>query len=367
MKASVRDNVDKIISTYLNNRAFTACAVGVSRFNRAGISGTDIYRGTTGRHYTDVKVDKNSLFDVASLTKPLVTLLSLLSLIRQGKTGFHEKLDSLLPCKVPNDKKNITLLQLIGHRSGLPAHRQYYKKTSQNVRLDTNRICSWILDEPLQNAPGERYIYSDLDYILLGRVVEYKSGEDMAAYWRREIVNPLALGGEFHIYGEDTATKGKYVSTGCTSFDEGDVYGQVHDENCRAAGRILGHAGLFSTLHGVVSLCNCILQSCLECSGHPAYEDKDIRFLLESGGGSQWACGFDVRTGREPSSGTLFSERTIGHLGFTGTSMWIDIHQRISVVLLTNRVIYGMKANIFQKMRPLLHDAVMGAFSSKIT
>ncbi|HKJ66236.1 MAG TPA: serine hydrolase domain-containing protein [Desulfopila sp.] len=366
MTAIMKENVGKIISTYLNNKAFTACAVGVSSYVGGEINVADLYRGTTGRHSTDVQVDKKSLFDVASLTKPLVTLLSLLSLIRQGKADFSEKIESLLACKVPQDKKNITLLHLIGHMSGLPAHRQYYEKTAQNSRLDGNRICRWILDEPLESAPGERYIYSDLGYILLGRIVEHKSGEGIAAYWRREIVEPLALDDEFHIYGETSVAKEKYVSTGCNSFDEDDVYGQVHDENCRAAGRILGHAGLFSTLHGVVSLCNCILLSCLEFSGHPAYRDKDMHFLLEAGVGGQWACGFDVRTGREPSSGTLFSEKTIGHLGFTGTSMWIDIQKRISVVLLTNRVIHGLQTNTLQYMRPLLHDAVMRSFSSKI-
>ncbi len=366
MAATPMEKIEKILLSYLNKRTFTACALGASRRVGKDFSVVDMYRGTIGSHGTDPPVDKNSFFDVASLTKPLFTLLCLLSLIRQGKTDFSENLASLLPCRVPEDKKSITLLQLIGHRSGLPAHRQYYRKKKPDARLDHQHFCRWILDEPLESAPGERYIYSDLDYILLGRIVEHKSGEDMAVYWRREIVEPLALGGEFHIYGEAPAAKEKIVSTGSDRFDEDDVYGLVHDDNCRAAGRILGHAGLFSTLHGVVSLCNCILLSCLECSGHPAYRDSDMRFLLQSGTGRRWACGFDGRTGEKPSSGTLFSERTIGHLGFTGTSMWIDIEKRISVVLLTNRVIYGLDASSIQQMRPLLHDAVVRLICSKI-
>jgi len=360
------ERIDEIVTRYLNNRIITACAVGLSRRDEKKFAIVDLFWGVTGRGLADPPVDKNTFFDVASLTKPLVTLLCLLSLIRQGKTDFSEDLATLLPCVVPEDKKEITLLQLIGHLSGLPAHRKYYQKKKPAQNLDPGLLCCWILDEPLACAPGEEYIYSDLDYMLLGRIIEHKSGEDMGAYWRREIVDPLKLGDEFHLYGEPVGSKKNFVSTGGDGFEEDEGHGQVHDDNCRAAGRVLGHAGLFSTLHGVVSLCNCILQSCLEGEGHPAYRDSDMRFLLAAGLGNRWACGFDVRTGEKPSSGTFFSERSIGHLGFTGTSLWIDLEKKLSVVLLTNRVIYGQDASGIRQMRPLLHDAAIEALSPNV-
>ena len=135
--------------------------------------------------------------------------------------------------------------------------------------------------------------------------------------------------------------------------------GIVHDDNCRAAGYIQGHAGLFSTLDGIMGLCEHLLMSALSKEKHPNYDQVDLDFFMYEKFKKKWSYGFDVPTGKNPSCGNRFSDITIGHLGFTGTSFWIDlVHKRV-VVLLTNRVLFGSDKGKIQILRPMLYNQVI--------
>ena len=137
--------------------------------------------------------------------------------------------------------------------------------------------------------------------------------------------------------------------------------GVVHDENCRAVGGVAGHAGLFGTVEGVLELCNHLVRQLRGEETHPAYSNEKLRQLLTRHGESTWMYGFDTPSIKGSSSGMYFSDQSAGHLGFTGTSFWIDLARGISVVLLTNRVHPTRENYGIRKFRPLFHDIVMKA------
>ncbi len=354
------ERAEKIIITYLNNKAFTACALGFSRLEEGEFRRQNGYWGKRGRQKDDPFVDRDSLFDLASLTKPLFTLLSILCLIREKKTSWNERLESLLSNhSVPRDKKEITLRQLVSHYSGLPAHKEYYKRRPEGDGvLEHDRIVEWILEEPLEQRPGDRYVYSDLDYIILGKIIENISGEGMATYWRSRIGRRLSLNHHFYIAGEKQEDGHSFVSTSCDPGAGSNASAVVHDHNCRATGTILGHAGLFSTLDGVAALCECLMDSLRENSDNSCLDRRTLFSLFDTEAAGRWAHGFDVVTAKS-SSGRYFSDKTIGHLGFTGTSFWIDLQRNLSVVLLTNRVVYEDTHEAIRRMRPLVHNGVL--------
>jgi CubicO group peptidase (beta-lactamase class C family) len=358
--------MDEKISIYLNDRVSTACALGL--FYQEG----DIYvkdKGFYGRcdkYKESLKINDKSYFDVASLTKPIVTLLSLLALKKEKKISFEDTLDSLLP-EIPSDKKGITVLQLVSHFSGLPAHKPYYKKLiNLNVKERKREILQLIIHENLEKRPGAEFLYSDLGYILLGSIIEESSGELLENYWKMKIADPLNVTNYFKFTQDYKKENDKlFVVTGTCPWTDKTLCGVVHDDNCRVLGCMSGHAGLFSTLEGILSITTNVFFQIVEKVRHPCINRDDLKFLLNRQRTGHWAYGFDVPSQVGSSSGQLFSRKTIGHLGYTGTSFWIDLSKKIIVVLLTNRVIYGNDNTKIKEMRRATHDAAMEAIEKR--
>jgi serine-type D-Ala-D-Ala carboxypeptidase len=355
-------SIDNILLTYLHKNTFSGCAVGFSNFKERGFKRKYYYKGKVDNIDSAVYIDRNTLFDLASLTKPLVTVLCLLALKKERKLVFEDKIARHLPFTLPDDKKNITILDLIRHTSGLPAHRPYYKEISKsNEILDVNNVIKEVLDEELISEPGDIYLYSDLDYIILGYLIEKLCGESIGSFWQRKISEPLGLSKEFFWQnGNDGYFENiSFAVTGFCSWTGAKLCGKVHDDNCRAMDRLSGHAGLFGTLSGVLTLCEEVLLNYSGRKENTAYDREDLMYLLRKRKRQQWAYGFDVPTGDNPSSGKFFSKKSIGHLGFTGTSFWIDLDKDRIVVVLTNRVLCGEDTKNIKEMRPLLHDALL--------
>ncbi|MEE4242879.1 MAG: serine hydrolase [Desulfopila sp.] len=354
-----KTTVEEILLNSLNNEVFSGCALGYSYIAKDGLKRVEMYRGKTGRERESTSIDKYTFFDVASLTKPLVTLLSLLPLLKDKKIEIDERLVNLI--HVPSDKKNIQLKHLLSHTSGLPAHREYFKKMKDISGYDKkDLLTNLILEEKLQTHPGKEYMYSDLDFILLGKIIEKKSGLPLPAYWIEKIIEPIQLKDRFFVYGyQEPQNNQNFAETGLCSWSGNTLRGIVHDDNCRAAGCIQGHAGLFSTLDGIMGLCEHLLMSALSQGKHPNYNQVDLNFFLYEKYKKKWPYGFDVPNGKTPSCGSRFSDKTIGHLGFTGTSFWIDLVKKRVVVLLTNRVLYGADKSKIQILRPMLYNQVI--------
>jgi CubicO group peptidase (beta-lactamase class C family) len=296
------------------------------------------------------RVTSQTLFDLASLTKVLATTPSWL-LLSGGDRGILDRpLSHWLP-ECPADKACITPRLLLAHASGLPAWRPYYLMRFAGDTL--RQVCLRILDERLDYVTARGCLYSDLGFMLLGLILELETGLPLARLCEDRVYSPLGLGSDlmFKPFGQEERTA-------LTRY--GDPVGLVNDLNARALGGISGHAGLFGTSHAVSALGAEILQSLRSRRGI-FDQDRTREFcrrvdFLE---GCTRALGFDTPSEESSSSGRLFSHRSIGHTGFTGTSLWVDLERQITVVLLTNRVIMGEADQRIKVFRPRLHDAVM--------
>lgn len=308
------------------------------------------------------RITKSTYFDLASLTKPLVTVLSLLSLLNAKKFDLNTRIGEIIQRKIPEKMKNIEIGQLMAHNSGLPAYREYFKilieieeKTKRN-----EKIINWILHEKNNTSTENINTYSDLGYILLGRIVEDLSGLPLDVFWSEKIAKPLGLQDILLFNPTKKLDKGNtYAATENCPWTGEMLYGIVHDENCRVLGGVAGHAGLFGTIEGVLQLCNHLAQQFRGEETHPAYSNENLRKILKRHNNSSWMYGFDTPSPVGSSSGKYLSKNSAGHLGFTGTSFWIDLDRGISIVLLTNRVHPTRKNEGIRQFRPIYHDTVM--------
>jgi serine-type D-Ala-D-Ala carboxypeptidase len=350
--------LEKEFKRFANKKIFSGISLGIATFFE-DISDKFIFSyGKTDN--SENPVTNDTLFDLASLTKPFVTILSLLVLIEEGKIFWKEKLPSLLSLDVPDDKKDICLTDLMSHKSGLPAHKPYYKLLSNtSFHKRKTKILEYILQEKLIYPPGEKNIYSDLGYILLGEIVEKKSGKSLDEYWQIKICNPLFLQNELLFPKNNRINKRRFACTKCCSLTHKKLCGIVNDDNCRFMGGIAGHAGLFGTAKGVLSICEKILLGYYDKSNSFLFSNEKLKDVLKKDENSLWTLGFDTPSPTFSSSGIYFSNNTVGHLGFTGTSFWIDLQKKIIVVLLTNRTYFCADNKKIKKFRPFIHNLIM--------
>jgi serine-type D-Ala-D-Ala carboxypeptidase len=361
---NIKTCLDKSFTEYIKMNVFTGAAIGISSFIDGDFQRMICCYGK--KDESENNVDNNSLYDLASLTKPIVTVLSLIALKEEKKVEWNERIDSLLSLDIPQDKKKINIISLMSHCSGLPAHRPYYKDLIKiPPEFRQNEIIKKILHEDLLYKTGQKNLYSDLGYILLGNIIEERSGKGLDEYWQQKINFPLLLQDKLLFPKKKGLNEKNFASTGFSSVMNKKLYGVVHDDNCRVLGGVAGHAGLFGNVEGVLSFCENILMGYNDQSTHPFFSNNTLRGVLEKQKNSPWTLGFDTPSPIASSSGHFFSKRSVGHLGFTGTSFWIDLEQRISVVFLSNRTFFGEDNRIFKKVRPIIHDFIMQELKRK--
>lgn len=312
---------------------------------------------------------EETFFDLASLTKPLATTLALLALIEEGLFSLETPLSELLEREVPADKQQITLRQLLSHSSGLAGHRPYYQellKIRESERKE--EMQRLILAEPLVCKPGERAIYSDLGFMLLGWIVAEKSGMRLDSFVREKIYKPLSLAENLFFRPLDKpwpADKAVAATEQC-SWRNKVLLGEVSDDNTHILGGVAGQAGLFGDLAAVLKLVTHLLDCWQERAVHPAFGNQLLKTFLHREGTpeSSWALGFDTPSPQGSSSGGYFHPDSIGHLGFSGTSFWVDPGRDLVVVLLSNRIHPSRENTMIQQFRPRFHDAVIDFLSS---
>ena len=301
-------------------------------------------------------VTEATLFDLASLSKALSTTLLFYSLFAEGRLRPEDNLADLLP-DVPPDKQQITLRSLLSHSSGLMAYQPWFKTFAPRQQQENKaRLLRLILNEPLACAPESRCLYSDLGFILLGCIAEKLTGKDLASNFQERIAGPLGLEKEL-FYQVSLEQRQNCAATERCPWRGKMMRGEVHDEHCWLLHGLAGHAGLFGTISGVLRLCGAILDSwkgqCATCSW-AAFLPQGLQPQLS---GQTWCLGFDRPTPGSSSSGWHFSAQSIGHLGFTGTSFWIDPDKELIVVLLSNRVHPSRENSTIRQFRPWFHDA----------
>lgn len=327
----------------------------------------------------EAAVTSATRYDISSLTKPLATLSSLLVLISRAVVSLDTLVVDVLPefgepalpeASLERNRASVRLRDLLGHCSGLPAHRRYYQSCGTSG-ADRERICALACREPLEREPRTAAVYSDIGFIVLGAVVERLCGDRLDRFAAQSVFDPLGLEatGFMPVVAEDARgeTPASTVAPcGWCQWRGAVVRGVVQDENAYAMNGVAGHAGLFSTAAEVHAIVAHYLRA---LSGHsslfaPGLVDACWRLPDGNVPDPTWALGWDTPSPRGSSAGNLVSKRTFGHLGFTGASVWIDVERGAHVIVLSNRVHPDPSNTKIREVRPRLHDAVFAAIAA---
>jgi CubicO group peptidase (beta-lactamase class C family) len=326
-------------------------------------------------HASAGEASLSSVFDIASLTKPLVAALFFL-LVQEGKLSFEEKLSAVLPVPPGNPGAGeIRFSHLLAHTSGLPAWKPLYKEVhaveerERRRILGTaevhDRIVASVLSMPLEAAPGKASVYSDLGFMLLGRALEVAAGSSLDRLLRRLLAEPLRMTDTTYapLSGLSECETGRLISTGFSEERAREKVGEADDENAAAMGGVAGHAGIFSTAHDLFLFAREVLRA-RRGEGRALTRASAMRMttVVAEPPGCRRTPGWDTpATKGEGGSqaGRHFPEGSFGHLGYTGCSLWIDPASERIVALFANRVYFGKQNDGLKKMRPPLHDAVM--------
>jgi CubicO group peptidase (beta-lactamase class C family) len=351
----------RILDDAIAARAFPGCAFGV-------LAGDELaLQGALGRFTYEEDapaVAAGTVYDVASLTKVVATTATAMLLVQRGQLELETPLGELLPAfvagRAPGDlARTVRLQHLLAHNSGLPGYVEFFRTATTPAAL--MRAC---LELPLQAAPGTRAEYSDPGFILLGKALEVLIREDLASWTRREVFQPLSMAATQ--FCPSPAMRPTIPPTEEDStFRPCRIQGEVQDENAWVLRGVAGHAGLFSNVPDLLRFAVAILRSAKPAGPQENTSLFDPAVLKrfaerQPSEGSSCALGWD--TPSEPSSsGRHFARNSIGHLGFSGCSLWIDLDAAVAVVLLTNRTWPDRQSQLIREVRPLFHDAVREA------
>jgi len=304
-----------------------------------------------------------TVFDLASLTKPLATTLGIMKLVETGRLSLDQPLELGMDRPLRTKNSKLTIRLLLAHSAGFPAYQTYYLDLIHQSGDKKEILRDWVKKEPLLYPPGSQTLYSDLGFILLEWIFEQAAGEGLNAWIRKNIYTPLGL---THLGFRPLSQSGvpdpeAYAATEDCPWRKKVLRGEVHDENAYAVGGISGQAGLFGTATEVFQLLRALKRAWDQPKTPNIFNGEWVRVFWERQDeprGTTRTLGFDTPTQTDSSAGRFFSQKSVGHLGFTGTSFWLDLERDLTVVLLTNRV-HPTRANEkIKTFRPLIHDLV---------
>jgi CubicO group peptidase (beta-lactamase class C family) len=362
------------------------------------VDGAVVHESAHGAGPDGAAARLDSVFDLASVTKVVATTSAVAVLVARGALTLDAPVARWLPRFSAAGKERVTVRELLGHRSGLPAWRPFFADLMEapptaalfapegpgdDAAWDRGRaaVLDAVFAEPLER-PGRR-VYSDLGFLTLGALVEAASGASLDAFCREALWAPLGVElGYVDLRARPSGPSGRHVlPTGRTRPREPApgqerLYavppqparpdaGRVDDDNAFAMGGVAGHAGVFGTAGAVARFGAALLEELegadrLGCGGV-------LRsfFAVDPAEGPPRGLGFDVPTGPRSSAGRFFGRGprgAFGHLGFTGCSLWLDLDRRLSVALLTNRTFPGRdRVAGIRALRPAVHDALARA------
>ena len=319
---------------------------------------------------SDLPVQPTTLFDLASVTKAVATTTMAMILYERGLLELDAPVSGAVPeFLTGNDprRREVTFRMLLAHSSGLPAYEKLFLKAPGR-----DDLLMAAFSVPLTADPGTRAEYSDIGFIILGVAFERIAGEPLDAFCRREIFGPLAMSNT--TFNPPRELRNKIPPTADeregdaspakprSTFRKRIIQGEVQDENAFVLGGVAGHAGLFSTAEDVACFAHVMISG-----GSPILRPETIGLFTQrepTPSGTSRALGWD--TPSAPSqSGTHFGPHSYGHLGYTGTSLWIDPDRQLSITLLTNRTWPDCSNPVIKQVRPRVHDAVIEAVEEK--
>ena len=308
---------------------------------------------------------RDTLFDVASLTKVMATTQLMLGAHSEGVFHLDDPLGRFY-ADAPQEVSAVTLRQLLSHSGGFAAWLPLYTHLGRDgtARQRRRQAAAWIVRQPLAYRAGQASIYSDLGFLVLGDILETCYGQPLDELFVQRVARPLELDGVAYRPLESACrTMGNVSDIAATERCEwrGRVLsGEVHDDNAWVMGGVAAHAGLFATAAAVWEFAHAMLEAAagrLDWLPPPLLHESWQR--QSSPAGTTRALGWDTPTPGRSSSGSFFSRNAIGHLGFTGCSLWIDLERQVSVVLCTNRVHPSRQSDRIAQLRPQVHDIVM--------
>jgi CubicO group peptidase (beta-lactamase class C family) len=298
--------------------------------------------------------EPDTVFDLASLTKPLAGAPLALELERRGTLGWDQGLYDLWGQAVPEEKDDITVERLLTHAGGFPAYHPYFQALEQQPpELRRALLRSMLMNEPLIHAPGSRALYSDLGYLTLGLLLEqgFAQGLDVSL---AELYARLGVEGPRYLpLGRPPAWPLERIAPCGPLPGRPEIHGQVEDENCYVLGGVGAHAGLFGSAAMVATVMDALCR------------DPEAACLFERDAatpGSGRTPGFDTPGGPDSLAGDNAPAGTVGHLGFTGCSLWWHPATNRGVVLLTNRVALGRDNDRLNPLRRELHHLAWQLF-----
>ncbi len=330
---------------------------------------------------TPMKIE--TVFDLSSLTKALATTVAVMMLTRDGKLRLDDRVTRFFHNFGVHGKTTVTFRHLLAHCSGLAAWRPFYQKVAEveHAASKVNFMASYgakefvyeeIHREKPEAPPASKTIYSDLNFIMLGETVEKVSTAPLNRFCRDKIFRPLGLRATDFI--DIALVRSRRLEPVADMFAPTELcpsrkrllVGEVDDENAYAMGGVAGHAGLFAPVREV----DRIARELVACwTGRSDFvPQKVIREFWsrdKTVAGSTWALGWDMPSLEGSSSGRHFSPGAVGHLGFTGTSIWIEPAREIVISIMTNRVHPRRDNQAIREFRPRIHDLIMEAIDGE--
>ena len=356
--------IDKVLQNALENGSTPGIALLVDKKDEC------IYRKAYGyaQLYPETRgLTEETIFDIASLTKVVATTTAVMLLLRDKQLKLQDPVKKYVPELV---HEHITFIHLLTHSAGFPDWRSFYEEVQQ----EANRRGSEFVGSPeakqfvlekigttdLVYTPGHATKYSDLGFILLGHAIEKIAGTTLDRYCDEMIFRPLAMSTTFFRRSGTPLREGSYAATERCDWRGRILCGEVHDENAYSIGGVSGHAGVFSTLDDLHRFMR-MLSHCYR--GEDEMIPKSIvrKFFARQDivEGSTRALGWDTPSEEKSSAGTLLSKKSVGHTGFTGTSIWFDLKRTLFMILFSNRIHPSRQNQTFLKMRAKIHDTVV--------
>ncbi|HTA51077.1 MAG TPA: serine hydrolase domain-containing protein [Verrucomicrobiae bacterium] len=355
-----------ILHEAINQKAFPAASVAVTHSGSlVALKALGSFTSEAGapsssrslREGGQDAVHPTTLFDLASLTKAVATTTIAMLLYERGLLDLEAPVSAIVPefttdaARDPR-RQEVTLRMLLTHSSGLPAHEKFFLKARTRAELLEAAFTT-----PLAVDPATRTEYSDIGFIILGTALERLADESLDRFSQREIFAPLAM--THTTFNPPLEIRAKIPPTADDqTFRRRIIQGEVQDENASVLGGVAPHAGLFSTAEDLAKFAQAMLNH-----GSPILRPETVALFTRREStppGTSRALGWD--TPSAPSqSGKYFSPQSFGHLGYTGTSLWIDPARQLSITLLTNRTWPDSSNQAIKQIRPKFHDAIIEA------
>ncbi len=335
MSSRVLDEIDAAVVAGIAEGEMPGCVVLVAR------QGKTVFLKAYGHRSLEpdlVEMTSDTLFDLASLTKPIATATSVMLLVEQRRLALDDPIEKHWPEFGQQDKGRITVSQLLTHQGGLIADNAI-----EDYADGPEKALERIAAAAPQAEPGTRFVYSDVGFIVLGELVGRIAGQDLNGFAAESIFKPLGLAETGFLPSDELRRRAAPTERR----DGAWMRGEVHDPRCFALGGVAGHAGLFSTAEELAVYAQTLLGRG-EYAGTRVMSPETVATMIspaEVPGGGLRALGWDVRTGYSSNRGNGFSKGAFGHGGFTGTSFWVDPELELIVIFLSNRLHPDGKGN----------------------